>query len=770
MFYSQIILAKKGPLGKVWLAAHWGDKKLGRHQIFSTDICSSVESIVNPAVPLALRMSGHLLLGVVRIYSRKVRYLMNDCEEAMVKIRMAFRTTGGSGLGGSSIDMVGGDTVGVMVDLDPKVGGKRGSAGGDGGMNVCNFGDYEDQAAVGPIGGMFIEPVLLLDNDEIMANNGPNGKFAIPFSLEPDNEQMGGGASGGIDGWIVEEEELNQETGVLGSLQTTQDSDTIAAVNQTLDSDASMLGVSTRSAIQEEEEMAWGAFDPDAEDLPSNPLDEQEHESNPHNDEGETLVDDTENATNKTRKSSIISDVELARGPDDDISTEVGRPSVLESDLASMVPNDDIGQPIIVDESPEAPHQIDNEISGLEFDDGPGAIPPPSLVEGQDSTVISPQSSQEGRENSLSIGGLDTDLVERDHHPGKNKRKEVNGPRRRRKRRRVVIDNDVTELSSEHIRNMLKDTSDIVSQNRVHPADYVVGTEKKDPILHVRRPWKLRRGEAVDVISSLPYENLLTRPNIADDAALAPKLLQLWMRNASRSEGKPLPYQMRGEAGVEQLQEREKAKEITEEEVEVTRQNDEFNAEGDLSRLSIDDSQQGKNYLKEEDEIPVPFENEEEIPIPMVDDEFGPPLFHESMDASAEKAKIGSPSQTEDGSIFSLGAVNDLQELQDQPRQEQGDELISSKTKWHAHTVKVLKMLKRNLNTDEGNNEDEEVKPSHLSFDKLSYGISKRTACGVFFELLQLKTWDFIELDQDESYSDIKISPGVRFSEEPPTE
>jgi cohesin complex subunit SCC1 len=23
VFYSQIILAKKGPLGKIWLAAHW---------------------------------------------------------------------------------------------------------------------------------------------------------------------------------------------------------------------------------------------------------------------------------------------------------------------------------------------------------------------------------------------------------------------------------------------------------------------------------------------------------------------------------------------------------------------------------------------------------------------------------------------------------------------------------------------------------------------------------------------------------------------------
>ena len=60
-------------------------------QIFQTDISKSVESIVNPSVPLALRVSGHLLLGVVRIYSRKVKYLMNDCTEALVKIKLAFR-------------------------------------------------------------------------------------------------------------------------------------------------------------------------------------------------------------------------------------------------------------------------------------------------------------------------------------------------------------------------------------------------------------------------------------------------------------------------------------------------------------------------------------------------------------------------------------------------------------------------------------------------------------------------------------------------------
>ena len=90
MFYSQVILARKGPLGKIWLAAHW-DKKLTKNQIFSTDISDSVERIVNPATPLALRVSGHLMLGIVRIYSRKVKYLMSDCAEAMWKIKMAFR-------------------------------------------------------------------------------------------------------------------------------------------------------------------------------------------------------------------------------------------------------------------------------------------------------------------------------------------------------------------------------------------------------------------------------------------------------------------------------------------------------------------------------------------------------------------------------------------------------------------------------------------------------------------------------------------------------
>lgn len=42
-------------------------------------------------VKMALRTSGHLLLGVVRIYHRKAKYLLADCNEAFIKIKMAFR-------------------------------------------------------------------------------------------------------------------------------------------------------------------------------------------------------------------------------------------------------------------------------------------------------------------------------------------------------------------------------------------------------------------------------------------------------------------------------------------------------------------------------------------------------------------------------------------------------------------------------------------------------------------------------------------------------
>ncbi|CUT98988.1 Double strand break repair protein rad21 [Echinococcus multilocularis] len=90
MFYAHFVLSKKGPFSRIWLAAHW-DKKLTRAHVFETNINSSVEAILEPKLKMALRTSGHLLLGVVRIYSRKAKYLLADCNEIYVKIKTSFR-------------------------------------------------------------------------------------------------------------------------------------------------------------------------------------------------------------------------------------------------------------------------------------------------------------------------------------------------------------------------------------------------------------------------------------------------------------------------------------------------------------------------------------------------------------------------------------------------------------------------------------------------------------------------------------------------------
>ncbi|CAL9703450.1 unnamed protein product [Knipowitschia caucasica] len=90
MFYTQLFTSKKGSLAKIWLAAHW-ERKLTKAHIFDCNLESTVKDIISPKMKIGLRTSGHLLLGVVRIYSRKAKYLLSDCSDALVKIKMAFR-------------------------------------------------------------------------------------------------------------------------------------------------------------------------------------------------------------------------------------------------------------------------------------------------------------------------------------------------------------------------------------------------------------------------------------------------------------------------------------------------------------------------------------------------------------------------------------------------------------------------------------------------------------------------------------------------------
>jgi cohesin complex subunit SCC1 len=133
-------------------------------------------------------------------------------------------------------------------------------------------------------------------------------------------------------------------------------------------------------------------------------------------------------------------------------------------------------------------------------------------------------------------------------------------------------------------------------------------------------------------------------------------------------------------------------------------------------------------------------------------------------------------------SIFSLGATNemdgaglDFDVTTAEGTNDDNDATMTTTSKWHKNTIKVFEVLKKNLApmpSDKNDNDDDgnSNKRHDVSYNTLSEGVSRRTASGFFFELLQLKTLNYIELNQSESYGDIMISAGVKFAEDPPSQ
>ncbi|KAJ3698397.1 hypothetical protein LUZ61_002102 [Rhynchospora tenuis] len=91
MFYSPKMLGKKGPMGTVWMAAHL-ERKIKKNQIEKINITLCAERLLFPEAPIALRMSAHLLLGLVRIYAWKVDHAYDDCNRLLTNVRTAFFT------------------------------------------------------------------------------------------------------------------------------------------------------------------------------------------------------------------------------------------------------------------------------------------------------------------------------------------------------------------------------------------------------------------------------------------------------------------------------------------------------------------------------------------------------------------------------------------------------------------------------------------------------------------------------------------------------
>jgi len=655
MFYSQIILAKKGPLGKIWLAAHWGDKKLGRPQIFSTDIASSVESIVNPAAPLALRVSGHLLLGVVRIYSRKVKYLMQDCTEALVKIKMAFRP---------------GQSSTMREEGEKEVNYTRKNAE----QTIANFGDFEISVQpINPGGGK--------------AGSGFEGAgaggYGIPWSAL---QQEDSGA------WILGEED--------------DEEDEVPKEDRTLMTDDILDSRSISQTLGTQREEEWGVFDPDAAVI------EEEEEKQQDSVITETEVELPREAARG--RDSTLSGLDLPQEPEVSIDLK---------DQASVAVT-----PPPAMEGLEPLEELPSDILNLQ----------PRESISLDSSTIRPQRPQRESVAELSLSPSAVQSP-----PTRRRRRRVD--EMPRKRRRIVIDNDNTELSSEYIKEMLRDTSGLLL-TPIHPAS-MAGPDLSADI-------SIDQVIAPALLENLTREELLARPSIADDGTLHPRLIQLYQRNQQVVLGDPLPFPIRGEEAKEEARRRALEDEM-QEQVRKTRRSSGMMSEHDADEEDEEQVQHEKG-LAEQDEIPMPSTPivEEDIPMPAEQplDEF------DEMMPEPER-----PSLSTQDSVFSLGNVNDLEreffQKEDQNlRQQQGSDLAPSSSKWHAHTVKVLETIKQNL-------EDQDS----LSYQSLTKGCSKRTASGFFFELLQLKTWDFIDVRQEGSYGDVMIEAGPRFNEPPLT-
>ena len=295
----------------------------------------------------------------------------------------------------------------------------------------------------------------------------------------------------------------------------------------------------------------------------------------------------------------------------------------------------------------------------------------------KDSTSVDRRRSNLG---DLEISGLEEDGSSA--ASSKKKRKRNVGRKRMKKRRKIVIDNNETEMTSEQMKSMLRDTSDIVLQNVPHLA-----------------AWPREDAEEEDgyegicpALQKLSTERLLARPCIGDDGGLAPELLALWGRNTCKITGKAgtqLPFRMRGKRGEEQrgAVAEKIIEEEAEEDVEKARSQQvrdsmdghDVNMEEDIEFGGGGDIDFGEEEEKQNDDMEHPFE---------IEDEFGHAEYKNDNLADDEELSIRS-----DNSNFSLGAVNDLEkelyEVDDQPRQAGGDEIAESSAKWHKHTVRV---------------------------------------------------------------------------------
>ncbi|BEJ07599.1 hypothetical protein CcaverHIS641_0408680 [Cutaneotrichosporon cavernicola] len=91
-FTDELLMGKRGSLGIIWLVSTLGlrNKRVNRKALEKVEIPRTCDLIASPPEPLALRLSGQLLVGVARVYSQNYEHFYSDVQTFDSALRRSF--------------------------------------------------------------------------------------------------------------------------------------------------------------------------------------------------------------------------------------------------------------------------------------------------------------------------------------------------------------------------------------------------------------------------------------------------------------------------------------------------------------------------------------------------------------------------------------------------------------------------------------------------------------------------------------------------------
>jgi len=518
-------------------------------------------------------------------------------------------------------------------------------------------------------------------------------------------------------------------------------------------------------------------FDPEAEleDWgPFNPLDESMGVGGLVDRGGETSFEDD---------SGRYSDIELGR----DAGDLSGRRSSLKRSRASLEVGEggkegrvsDYGE-VMGKEGAREEYYYQDEGGDMMFMDD-GDVPPPIMDEDWQKKMEGGKEGGEARGLSslpdLSLGtSVEGDeeepavtegeaLMEWDGELRRAKREQEK--KQKKKKPRLLRLDATTILSTAQIKAQLQDYDDICLP-RVRPRDRVRGGAGRGGAREGGKAERAAMMEAVELRMKAP-----TLPGLSDDlqevfritmavGGMKPGVAERTVEAGADGEGDDIEQARAGAEGVRR------------ETIEAGR--DSLSVVGEKERrMSRGLAEEAGQGAADEEDLMVQnedfrMEDEDHVSLPPMDEE-GTEGWEEggAHHSSASKRRSSGLGFDDDGSVGSRDERVHADGMEDEDAGVAGGigaRLRVSKRLeeeevqfvWHPNTVKILTFLRRQLR-------GKEAKRRGITLQALAAEASRANVAKFFWELLQLKTWDFVQLEQRAAYGEIVILPGRRFKE-----